>query len=149
MSKPRESKTDTQGEPESEPLQHYRESLILAEEKAQSEYDRLIVALSGGALGVSFAFVKQFIGNQQPQRVFALVGAWTCWVASLGFILVSHHFSVKAMRKAIDQVDSGKIYGQRVGGPFDAVVKWTNILAGAFFLIGTILAIAFVAINMR
>jgi len=148
MLKPKESKAETQGEPESEALEHYRESLILAEEKAQSEYDRLIVTLSGGALAVSFAFVHQFIGNRTPIWISTLIGAWTCWVVSLACILISHYFSATAMRKAIEQVDVGAIRTQHIGGWFDAAIKWSNILAGLFFLIGAILTIVFVVINM-
>ena len=131
-----------------EALLSYRETLVSAEGQAQSDYDRLIVALSGGALGVSFAFVDQFIGSVPAGAILALIVAWGCWVLSLALILGSHYFSVFAMRKAISQVDS-KSLSKQAGGTFGTLVDWLNILAGISFLAGAILAGMFVFVNVR
>ena len=45
----------------------YRTALSALEQKSQAEYDRLVVLLSGGALGISFAFVEGFIGDDPPR----------------------------------------------------------------------------------
>ena len=128
-------------------MKQYRNTLGDIEGQAQTEYDRLIVTLSGGALGVTFAFVNQFI-KSQPQRPYLLVSAWCCWVASLFCILASHHFSVLASRKTIRQVDAGTIHSDAPGGWSDRVLGCLNPLAGILFILGAILAMVFVSANM-
>ena len=61
-------------------LKQYREDVLATEQKSQAEYDRLVVALSGGALGVSFAFVERFIGDDPPRVLWTLMVAWVVWV---------------------------------------------------------------------
>ena len=62
-----------------ESLKEYRSHLILAEQKAQEDYDKTVVFLSGGALGISFAFVKDFIGTGPMVSQNWLIWAWICW----------------------------------------------------------------------
>ena len=61
-------------------LAAYRNVLIALETKSQTEYDRLVVALSGGALGISFAFVERFVGDDPPLALWTLMAAWVAWV---------------------------------------------------------------------
>ena len=53
----------------------YRKDLSALEQKSQAEYDRMVVTLSRGAMGISFAFVGRVIGDSQPQDAWALVAA--------------------------------------------------------------------------
>jgi len=41
-----------------ENLQEYRKHLVAAEQQVQADFDKTVLSLSGGALGISFAFVK-------------------------------------------------------------------------------------------
>jgi hypothetical protein len=125
----------------------YRDLLNDLETAAQAEYDRLIVVLSGGALGVSFAFVHQFVGDAHPVIwPTGLVAAWTCWVFSLASMLLSHWFSAAAMRAAIEQIDSGE---RMRPGIHASAVKILNIAAGALFIAGALITVWFVSLNVR
>ena len=77
-------------------LREYRAQLVEAEVKAQTAFDRTVLTLSGGALGLSFAFVRDFIGSGAPERTEYLVAAWVGWVVSLSMVLASHYFSTLA-----------------------------------------------------
>ena len=125
-------------------LKQYREDVLATEQKSQAEYDRLVVALSGGALGVSFAFVERFIGDDPPRVLWTLMVAWVVWVCSLAFVLGSHFFSTMAMRATVVQLDDGKIYTEPVGGASHPVLVWLNVLGGATFILGAFLAGVFV-----
>ena len=129
--------------------QNYRDTLIELEQKSQAEYDRLIVTLSGGALGISFAFVDRFVGDETPRAVCALGIAWFVWVGSLACVLWSHYASVKSMRKAVMQVDNGEFDKGPVGGNYDSLLKLRNPLGGVLFVIGAISAGVFVSFNVR
>ena len=97
----------------------------------------LVVALSGGALGISFAFVERFVGDDPPLALWALMAAWVAWVCSLALVLGSHFFSTQALRKAVTQVDEKKINTERVGGNYDRVLVWLNAIGGITFILGT------------
>ena len=137
-----------EGEGLPEHLKDYREQLVALEQQSQSSFDRTLLTLSGGALGVSFAFVKDFLSGATPVRVPLLVGAWACWVGSLALVLASHYFSVLATRTAIKQVDAGRIYGQPPGRAFGALTDWLNVVGGLAFIAGLVFIALFVNANL-
>lgn len=126
----------------------HREFLQDTEQRAQAAFDKTLVSLSGGALGVSFAFVRQFIGDGQVSMPTLLVSAWVCWTASLAAVLSSHFFSALAMRKAIARVDQ-KEDGEEFGGRLDTMVAVLNAVGGLLFLIGLVVITVFAYNNME
>ena len=80
----------------------YRDVLTALETKSQTEYDRLVVALSGGALGISFAFVERFVGDDPPLALWALMAAWVAWVCSLALVLGITLFQYASSAKSGD-----------------------------------------------
>ena len=125
-------------------LKEYRASLLAAEQKMQEEFDKTVLALSGGALGVTFAFIKDVIGQKPVTLPVLLFTAWISWGVSVSSILASFFFSQQALRKAIKQVDEGKIYKEYPGGMYDRVTGVLNFLGLVLFLVGVILAVIFV-----
>jgi len=130
-------------------LREYRATLLAAGQKAQAEFDKTVFALSGGALAVSFAFVKQFVGPGPALKRWMLTAAWVCWIVSLAAVLASHYFSALALRKAVRQTDKAKIDVERPGGSYDVAVGVLNALGGIGFLVGVLFTIFFVTANVR
>ena len=131
-------------------LAAYRNVLIALEIKSQTEYDRLVVALSGGALGISFAFVERFVGDDPPLALWTLMVAWIAWVCSLTLMLGSHFFSTKALRKEVTKVDEEKTDTERVwGNNYDRLVGCLNAFGGGTFILGTLFASVFFLCNLE
>jgi len=126
----------------------YRDHLIKAEQKAQEDFDKTVITLSGGALGISFAFVKDVVGPDDLVKLCLLYWAWVMWGTSLIAVLFSYFFSHLALRKAVKQADEKTLYHQRVGGGFDIVTAGLNISGAILFVIGVILMILFVKSNL-
>lgn len=128
-------------------LTNYRQELVGAEERAQADYDKTLLALSGGALGVSFAFVDKLVS---PPMVAAslLVSAWVCWVLSLTVVLASHFLSHLAHQKAIQQTDDGTIRTARPGGKASVCLKICNWVGGPVFITGVVLMVIFASRNI-
>jgi hypothetical protein len=63
-------------------LQAYRNTLVEAECKAQENFDKTVISLSGGALGISFAFVKDIIFGK-PADTGYLLASWVVWGLSV------------------------------------------------------------------
>ena len=136
-------------EPESADLREYRSQLIEAEHAAQASYDRTVLALSGGALGLSITFVDKFIGDAVSSGNGLLLASWILWALSLSCILVSHYLSALSMRKALHQLDAGLIRDEHPGGWFDGATAVLNPIGGALFLTGVVTMILFAATRSR
>lgn len=127
----------------------YRIQLIEAERSSQTAFDRTLLALSGGALGLSLTFVDRLIGPGTASRVELLWVSWIAWAASLAVMLLSHYFSTLAMRKAITQLDEGTIFQETPGGAYDSVIKIMNPAGGVLFLVGVATMIVFAIANVE
>lgn len=126
-------------------LAQYRAALVQLEERSQAAFDKTLLTLSGGALGVSFAFVSRFLGDRLAVALGWLVGAWGCWIVSLGVVLCSHYFSTLAVRQAIKRVDAGHSPGRFL----DRLVAVLNAAGGVLFLVGLLAVAVFVKSNLE
>lgn len=130
-------------------IQAFRSKLDELERKSQEAYDKAILTLSGGALGVTISFVKDVIGDQQPKDSHLMLGSWICWGLSLSCILFSHYVSQHALRKTIKQLDSGTLAQEAPGGWLDRLTAVLNAGSGVFFLAGTFFFVIFAHSNLR
>lgn len=126
----------------------YRNKLIQAEQKSQDDYDKSIVSLSGGALGISLIFYKEVIGGASPNSPDLLVWSWGLWAASIAAVVLSYFLSRFALRKAIHQADENNFSGG-VGGWAANCTNYVNALSGVLFVIGIILFIIFSSKNIE
>ncbi|MCX6916246.1 MAG: hypothetical protein NT167_24920 [Verrucomicrobia bacterium] len=129
-------------------MSEYRKSLQALEQQMQSQYDKSVMALSGGALGLSLSFLKEIVGKKGIVSGGYLLAAWCCWGASVACILASFYTSVLAMQHAVKQVDDDSIYTALETGRFDLLTKVLNITAGLLFVVGVIALVLFVHRNL-
>lgn len=132
-----------------ESLKDYRKLLVAAEQKAQEDFDKTVLTLSSGALGISFAFIKDIVGDQPIIQPQFLLYSWIVWGISVTCVLISFYFSGQALRQAIKQVDAGKIHSQTPGGTYSKLTALLNALGGILFLAGVILIAIFISQNLR
>lgn len=132
----------------SDPLEQYRAWLSKLEVESQRSYDKAILTLSGGALGVTISFLKNVLHTGSPTAMGFLLASWACWGASLASVLYSFYSSNLALRKAIKQMDLGTITEEQPGGAYDVATAMLNAASGIFFLAGTFLFVYFAYANM-
>ena len=130
-----------------EQLSAYRQSLITAEQTMQSEYDKAVMTLSGGALGISFTFLKDIVGTKGLTHFPTLLAAWVLWGLSITFILASFFTSTKALRRAITDTDMHTIYMTLAKSGWATATKILNGLGGFCFFLGLLALVIFVANN--
>lgn len=131
-----------------EPDFEYRRWLVAAEQKSQEDYDKTVLSLSGGALGVSFIFVKDVVGAASVQYPSFLLAAWLLWAVSSFSVLLSFFMSRLALREAIRQCDVGEIFESRPGGFYSRVTEFLNVIGAAAFICGVCFMAAFVYLNL-
>lgn len=135
-------------EPVRRPPNEYRQWLIAAEQKAQDDFDKAVLSLSGGALGISFVFVKDIIGTGAILEPVWLLFSWIGWGLSSLAILSSYFFSHLALRRAIRQCDDGSIYSNTPGGIFARITANLNGAGAVLFVAGVCFMSAFVYVNL-
>ena len=126
----------------------YRQWLVAAEQKAQEDFDKTVLTLSGGALGISFAFVKDIIGERPIEHSWLLIGAWLLWALSTSAMLASFFVSRLALRRAIEKCDDGTIFCGSPGGIFTHLTRALNVSGAVLFFAGVCLMAAFVSANL-
>ena len=84
-----------------------RQSLLAAELDNAKSFDRWVMTLSAGALGLSIAFVKDLVTPGPATAVWMLGASWLSFGTSIGSSLTSIHYSQIAherFREILDQV---------------------------------------------
>jgi hypothetical protein len=117
--------------------------LVDTRQKSQDAYDKTVLALSAGALGVTISFVKEIVGGH-PVLLRLLLVAWICWGISCATVLYSHFSSVAAHNEAIAALDENR--EPNIGS--DKATKILNLVSGALFLLGLLLFCVFAYINL-
>lgn len=126
----------------------YRRWLVAAEQKSQEDFDKTVLTLSGGALGISFVFLKDVIGPQPIVLSSFLLAAWLTWAFSTFSVLTSFYLSHLALRSAIGQVDDGTIHKQTPGGVFARLTAILNATGAVLFLVGVCCITVFAGANL-
>lgn len=124
----------------------YRDLLELTVQKSQEGYDKTLIALSGGALGLSLTFITDFVAPGAAVGGDWLIGAWAAWVGSLTLLLGSFYTGIRANFHAIQCVD--KRWPVEVDRGWDLATGWLNALGGIAFVAGAVLMIVFLAKNI-
>jgi hypothetical protein len=94
---------------EDEDLKKYRDSLMQFDHEASLNFDKAVMSLSGGALGLTITFIKDIVPNPVDETKIILLASWIALALSLTFILFSYLTSMVSLRKAMKQVDTKKI----------------------------------------
>ena len=125
----------------------YRNNLIQAEQKSQDDYDKSIISLSGGALGISLVFYKEVIGDKEILCSDYLIWSWSAWAASIAAVVISYFLSRLALRIAIEQTDKND-FSHGVGGFPAKLTSYANAISGILFVLGISLFITFSSHNI-
>lgn len=121
----------------------YRDHLVETRQKSQDSYDKAVLALAGGGLGVTINFVKDIVGTH-PRATVLLFTAWICWGISCATVLYSHFSSVAAHNEAIATLDEDR----EPDIASDKLTRLLNVGSGALFLLGLLLFGLFAYINL-
>jgi hypothetical protein len=119
----------------------HRKWLVSAYEGATQWFDKAIMTLSGGALGVSIAFIHDVA--PKPEHKWLLGVAWILFALSLLLILISFLTSQRAILDMIRQIDEDVEKVVR-GKATDRL----NRAAAGSFVLGAIFLVIFALYNL-
>jgi hypothetical protein len=138
----------TKQKPEPADPEHvkYGDTLLQSMQESQDQYDKSIITLSSGALGLSFAFIDKLVHLDHAQGKWVLLASWIFWAGAISSTLASFYFSQKAMELAYNKWQA-KEYDFK--NPSDKLTRSLNLISGLAFLSGVIELICFVYMNLR
>jgi hypothetical protein len=124
--------------------QRHREILVQQYRGIVDAYDKAIMALAGGALGVSFAFVRDLA----PELIHRdlLLAAWILVCVSLGTIVAGFLLSQHRYRQMILAMDAGT--DAKYKGRFGKSVLVMRFVAGLTLLLGVSILGFFIWTNL-
>jgi len=126
----------------------YRNTLIRAEQAVGSGFDKTLITLSGGALGLTITFIKDIVGEKDIVCPSLALSSWILWALSLTSLLAAFYFGTQAYRHAIVKLDEGKLDNKNPGGIFSTMTNIFNAIGALSFIVGVIIFIIFTYKNI-
>ena len=129
----------------------YRDHVISNSLKSQQIYDRVLLSLASGALGISVSFINNLINVKLSISKHYLFIAWAAWVFSLLLLLISHLFSSKAWERTLEQIDNDSLYNDlsKIGEPFTSRIEKCNNWGLIIFILGLFSFASYLFINLE
>jgi hypothetical protein len=119
-----------------------RARLIEHRQKATESFDKTVLTLSGGALGLSITFIHEIAPH--PRHSWLVGLAWSCFCASLLLMLTSFLSSIDAHDSILRQM------AERIATlvPPRRVTTWLNRIAAGFLIVGAVFLVIFAWFNV-
>lgn len=122
----------------------YREWLVKAHHAASEAYDKAVMTLSGGALAISLAFIRDV--TPHPHHKGWIAASWSLLAASLLLILVSFLTSQSGLLQAIGRLDKGHPEPHRPWGA--RLTGLLNLVSCGAFVSGVACLVRFALYNI-
>jgi hypothetical protein len=127
-----------------------RKLLIDEEREAARTFDKAMLTLSGGALGLSLSFIKQLVPH--PHLIGLLATAWSSLAVALLATILGLHISQSAIRRARDMLDGDQRGDKDALNQKNTPARWTdcfNWIAATTFMVGIVLLVMFALLNLK
>lgn len=96
-----------------ETFRNHRELLQKSVQSSWKAFDKMLMTLTGGSLGISFAFIKDIVKvdpatklRLPPEWVGLLWSGWSMLSICLGISLLSHYWSALAFERDLERIDA-------------------------------------------
>lgn len=130
-----------------------RQNYIELLAKASADFDKTLLTIAGGSLGLSLTFTDKVIDLQKSDARIFLLGAWFLLALAMLGSLWSHYASMMASSQRIQKVHQ-EMGLQRPEGlkqsnrDWALITDWLNRIALVVTMVGVVSAVLFCAINV-
>ena len=138
-----------------------RTALVNASLEQHRLFDKAILTLSSGALGLSLTFIRQIIPEEaQPKNIYSLVIAWVLLALSILFTVISFLTSGKACARQIEILENSFFHSEKnsdsktnrdeivIQNYYSRLTSWLNILSIICFILGVFFLATFSICNL-
>jgi hypothetical protein len=117
----------------------YQASLAANKFAQETQRDKTLVLVSGGALTVSFAFISTLIEHGAIIRLCSLTLAWVAWVGVLIFTIIGYGLSISDYTHVIEALSKGEWEKARQPPKFSKIIQPLNHFVSVLAVCGFIL----------
>lgn len=145
--------------PETDPHESMRQRLYEAQclkcqdnvHAVQQEFDKTILTLAAGLLGISLAFIKDIVPLQLALHLYMLYASWIFAVGAIVLTLASFLASKNAFNAQLDVLYEQHMSPGTEIKPTRAALftRWLTYGEAAFFLISMLMTIGFAVENVQ
>jgi len=125
-----------------------RKSYVESKGKSSEMFDKSILTLAAGALGLSITFINQIVETINPDTLFWLGIAWVGLCLSILSTLISFRTSVESFEKQIKILDDSYPNIPTISNKYITITKALNWVSTASFIVGTGCLAVFSYINL-
>ena len=129
-----------------------RKLLIEAQQQSYQQFDKAILTLSSGGLGVSIIFLRDILPLEQITNYCFLIGSWILFTISITCTLISFLTSQYACDDQLKLIDAyflkKDLDVSTKKNRFAQITEGLNISAAVFFILAVISTTMFVSINI-
>jgi len=129
-----------------------RKLLIDAQQQSYQQFDKAILTLSSGWLGVSIVFLRDVLLLEQITNYCFLIGSWILFTITITCTLISFLTSRYAYDEQLELItryflnkDSDALAKKN---RFAQITEGLNVSAAVFFILAVVSTIMFVSINI-
>lgn len=116
----------------------HQAELSRAKFEQETQRDKTLVLVSGGALTVSFAFISSLMEHSRVFPLLWLVLAWASWVGVLTVALTGYTLSIAAYERVIQGLSRGNWEVAHERSRLAQCIEPLNIVACALVILGFI-----------
>lgn len=116
-----------------------------------TSYDKALLWLSTGGVGLSLLVLQGIVERQQPVDLFSIVSCWLFFAAAIVLNLMSYQTSFEDVTKEIGKIDADIAAGRYIsqeGNLFRSLTVWLNRLTLFCFGCGTMMLFYFTYMNL-
>lgn len=123
----------------------YWNKLFEAYKESSSQFDKNILFISSGALGLSISFISDVVKLPDSSYKWILGTSWTVLTIVILFSLMSHYFSMKAINSKMENLYREK---DKKSEKLNKYVRLLNLLMLIGLPIGIIGLVTFIILNI-
>ncbi|HBS86932.1 MAG: hypothetical protein A2W91_12950 [Bacteroidetes bacterium GWF2_38_335] len=114
---------------------------------SNQQFDKNVLFIASGALGISFAFIEKMVPDiTEATGKCNLISSWYLYATVIFLSLTAHFISILANRWAIVNADSKNF--DKISCQWNWTIRTFNIFMIIGLLIATLLLISFIQINI-
>jgi len=123
----------------------YLDKIYEAYFESAKQFDKHILFIASGALGISFSFIKDIVNLKDAVCNSVLIISWVDLALVILLSLLSHYISKQALNEKLKLFYHKK---QTKADKLNNIVKYLNISMIIMLVLGIILLVTFVGINI-
>lgn len=123
----------------------YLDKIYEAYFESAKQFDKHILFIASGALGISFSFIKDIVNLNDAICNSILIISWIDLALVILLSLLSHYISKQALNEKLKLFYHAK---QTKADKLNNIVKYLNISMIIMLVLGIILLVTFVGINI-